>query len=74
MEKGGKCFQCELTDNGSWSKAEIRKNEGGRYLLVSVLSMDTRRYLVIFPESFDLLGWAVVAMKIKDLGTVGSNG
>ena len=35
---------------------EIRPNEAGRYLVFSVLSEDDRRYFIIIPEGFDLLG------------------
>ncbi|KAL6347778.1 hypothetical protein AAG906_026307 [Vitis piasezkii] len=49
----------------------MRQNEAGRYLLLSVLSEDDRRYFIFIPEGFDLLGWEFMRCKLKELAKIG---
>ena len=49
----------------------MRQNEAGRYLVFSVLSEDDRRYFIIIPKGFDLLGWDFLRHKLKELAKIG---
>ena len=49
----------------------MRQNDAGCYLLFSVLSEDDRRYFIIIPEGFDLLGWDLFRSKLKELARIG---
>ena len=53
--RGKKLFKGDVNRGGRFI-IEIRPNEAGRYLVFSVLSEDDRRYFIIIPEGFDLLG------------------
>ncbi|RVW25808.1 hypothetical protein CK203_101074 [Vitis vinifera] len=55
--RGKKLFKGDVNDRGRRFRIEMRQNEAGRYLVFSVLSADDRRYFIIIPKGFDLLGW-----------------
>ena len=40
--------------------------------MCSVLSDDSRKYFVTFSEGFDLPSWSTIALRIRDLGVLGS--
>ena len=54
--RGKKLFKEDVNDRGRRFIIEMRQNEAGRYLVFSILSEDDRRYFIIIPEGFDLLG------------------
>ena len=54
--RGKKLFKGDVNDRGRRFRIEMRQNDVGRYLLFSILSGDDRRYFIIIPEGFDLLG------------------
>ena len=62
----------ELKDKGRWFKVEMRHNQVKRCLVCSVLSDDSRKYFVTFSEGFDLPSWSTIALRIRDLGVLGS--
>ena len=64
-------FKGDVNDRGRRFRIEMRQNDVGRYLLFSVLSEDDRRYFIIIPEGFDLLGWELFKSKLKELARVG---
>ncbi|RVX00292.1 hypothetical protein CK203_024581 [Vitis vinifera] len=69
--RGKKPFMGDVNDRGRRFRIEMRQNDAGRYLLFSVLSEDDRRYFIIIPEGFDLLGWDLFRSKLKELARVG---
>ena len=42
---------------------EMRQNVAECYILVSMISEDDKRYFIIIPEGFDLLGWDSMGRK-----------
>ena len=71
--RGKKPFKGDVNDRGRRFKIEMRQNEVGSYLLLSVLSEDDRRYFIFIPESFDLLGWDFMRCKLKELAKIGED-
>ena len=69
--RGKKLFKGDVNDRGRRFRIEMRQNEAGRYLVFSVLSADDRRYFIIIPKGFDLLGWDFLRRKLKELAKIG---
>ena len=69
--RGKKPFKEDAIDRGRRYKIEMRQNEAGRFLMLSVLSEDDRRYFIFIPEGFDLLGWEFMRCKLKELAKIG---
>ena len=59
-------------DGGRRYKLEIRENKAGRYILCSVVDLESKRFCLVFPEGKSVLGgWVLLAEKLRFLG-VGS--
>ena len=72
--RGKKLFKGDVNDRGRRFRIEMCQNEVGRYLLLSVLlEDDRRRYFIIIPEGFDLLGWDFMRGKLKELAKIGDD-
>ena len=69
--RGKKSFKEDAIDRGRRYKMEMHQNEAGRFLMLSVLSEDDRRYFIFIPEGFDLLGWEFMRCKLKGLAKIG---
>lgn len=58
-------------DGGRRFKLESRANEAGRFLLCSVVDLESRRYCLVFPEGKGILGgWVLLAEKLRSLGVM----
>ncbi|RVW38097.1 Peptide-N(4)-(N-acetyl-beta-glucosaminyl)asparagine amidase [Vitis vinifera] len=69
--RGKKLFKGDVNDRGRRFRIEMRQNEAEHYLLISVLSEDDRRYFIIIPKGFDLLGWDFMRRKLRELAKIG---
>ncbi|RVW12664.1 hypothetical protein CK203_114832 [Vitis vinifera] len=58
--RGEKLFKSELKDRGRRFKIENALKQIWCYLWVSVLLEDDKRYFIIIPKGFDLLGWDIL--------------
>ena len=53
-------------EDGRKFKVEIRENEAGRYILCSIIDVESKRFCLVVPEDKGLLGgWVLFA---KNLG------
>ncbi|RVW81981.1 Protein FRIGIDA [Vitis vinifera] len=58
-------------EEGRKFRVERRENGVGRYILCSVVDVETKRFCLVVPEGKSLLGgWAIFAEKLWDLGVV----
>ena len=58
-------------EEGRKFRAERRENGVGRYILCSVVDVETKRFCLVVPEGKGLLGgWAIFSEKLWDLGVV----
>ena len=58
-------------EDGRKFKMERRENGVGKYILCSVIDVESKRFYLVVPESKGLLGgWALYAEKLWDLGVV----
>ncbi|RVW84524.1 hypothetical protein CK203_041270 [Vitis vinifera] len=58
-------------DGGRRFKLESRANEAGRYLLCSVVDLESKRYCLVFPEGKGIMGgWVLLAEKLRSLGVM----
>ena len=58
-------------EDGRKFKVEIRENEAGRYILCSIIDVESKRFCLVVPEGKGLLGgWVLFAKKLRDLGVV----
>ena len=71
--RGKKLFKGDVNDRGRRFRIEMRQNEAEHYLLISVLSEDDRRYFIIIPKGFDLLGWDFMRRKLRELAKIGGD-
>ena len=69
--RGKKPFKEDAIDRGRRYKIEMRQNEAGHFLMLSVLSEDDRRYFIFILKGFDLLGWEFMRCKLKKLAKIG---
>ena len=65
----------EWKENGRRYRLELRKNEGGRFLLCSVVDLDGRWHRLSFPEGKGLLnGWSMLEEALLAMGTMENSG
>ena len=58
-------------EDGRKFKMERRENGARKYILCSVIDVESKRFYLVVPESKGLLGgWALFAEKLQDLGVV----
>ncbi|KAL6343750.1 hypothetical protein AAG906_027520 [Vitis piasezkii] len=59
----------ERSRDGRKFKVEIRENGVGRYILCSIIVVESKRFCLVVPEGKGLLGgWVLFAEKLRDLG------
>ena len=65
----------EWRENGRRYSLELRKNDGGRFILCSVADLDGRWHLLSFPEGNGLInGWSMLEEALLALGTMENKG
>ena len=69
-EKKGRLVKA-WEEEGRKFRVERRENGAGRYILCSVVDVETKRFCLVVPEGKGFLGgWAIFAEKLQDLGVV----
>lgn len=69
-EKEGR-FVTSWENEGRKFRLERRINRVGRFVLCSVLDLESKRFCLVFPKGKGLLGgWAILAEKLRSLGVV----
>ena len=72
-----KCFReffQEVLEAGRSYSLELRSNATGRFLLCSACSIESKRFILVFPEGKGFLGdWNMLAQKLGSLEVASSS-
>ena len=65
----------EWRENGRRYNLELRKNDGGRFILYSVADVDGKRHRLFFPKGNGLInGWTLLEEALQVMGTKENRG
>ena len=74
-EAGKNSRGMEWKENGRRYSPELRKNDGGRFILCSVVDLEGKRHRLCFPEGNGLINWwTLLEEAIQIMGTKENRG